>query len=69
MVSTTTQQDNGLSTDTKRVSLFVAVMVLPTVPFDQTKVGLLIDGALAVITDVVQVAFWLKMTAAVQGET
>ena len=50
MVSTTIQQESGLRTETKSVSLFVAVTVEPVAPFDQTKVGLAIVGTLAVMT-------------------
>ena len=51
IVSTTTQQFTGLDTVTKRALVLVAVIVFPVVPFDQRKVGLVIAGALTVITD------------------
>jgi hypothetical protein len=57
MESTTTQQVSGLITDTKSVSLLVAVIVFPTAPFDQTNVGLVMEGALAVMIEDVQKEF------------
>jgi hypothetical protein len=57
MESTTTQQVSGLITDTNSVSLLVAVIVFPTAPFDQTKVGLVMEGALAVMIEDVQKEF------------
>ena len=68
IVSTTTQQFSGLTTETKSVSFVVAVTVAPTAPFDQTKVGLAIVAILAVMTDEVQVAFWVNVTGLAQGE-
>jgi hypothetical protein len=51
IVSTTTQQFTGLETVTKRGFVLFAVIVFPVVPFDQRNVGLLMAGALTVITD------------------
>ena len=51
IVSTTTQQLTGLDTVTKRAFVLLAVIVFPVVPFDQRNVGLLMAGALTVITD------------------
>ena len=51
IVSTTTQQFTGLETVTNRGFVLFAVIVFPVVPFDQRNVGLLMAGALTVITD------------------
>ena len=51
IVSTTTQQFTGLDTVTYRGLVLLAVIVFPVVPFDQRNVGLLMAGALTVITD------------------
>jgi hypothetical protein len=68
MVSTTTQQVIGFETYTKSVSVLYVVVEFPIAPFDQAYDGLLMVETLAVMTEELQVEFWVKVTFALHGE-